>query len=137
MEGSNDTLDKDSRKIQPAIDNLRNIVRTAKSRGVKPYLATLPPKNPNGCCPINRGGGSALVQPFNDQLKSMAFSENVPVVDVYDALNSDVARYIGPDGLHPTVQGYAKIADTFFAAIMKTLEVPTSGTVRAPVVRAR
>jgi lysophospholipase L1-like esterase len=107
------------------------MVREARSRGVKPYLATIPPKKMSG----ERSNGWGLVQPFNDQLKSMAFSENVPVVDVYDALNSNINMYIGDDGLHPKVDGYAKIADTFFAAIVKTLEVPTNTTTARARVR--
>src|SRR5438477_384400 len=129
MEGSNDVTN-DSRSIQPAIDNLRVMVKTAKSRGVKPYLGTIPPKDPTRCY-LSRCAGAQLVGPFNDQLKSMASSENVPVVDVNDALRTDIGKYIGFDGLHPTVEGYAKIADTFFTAIMKTLEVPTNTPITA------
>jgi lysophospholipase L1-like esterase len=142
MEGTNDVGGQDALLFSPAIANLRKMVREAKNRGVKPYIATIPPKKMSG----SRSFGWALVPTFNDLLKSMASSENVPVVDVYDALYPQIGDYIGDDGLHPTAAGYAKIADTFFAAIMETLEVPAAQTsiqplsahpVRAPVVRAR
>jgi lysophospholipase L1-like esterase len=131
MEGSNDVGDRDSRVLPASIANLRQMLRDARSRGVRPYLATIPPQNGNGCCP-DRGLGWYLVPGLNDQIRSLAASEGVPLVDVYQALNSDVNTFIGFDGLHPTVAGYAKIADLFFAAIMQTLEVPAATTVATP-----
>jgi hypothetical protein len=54
-------------------------------------------------------------------------AENVPLVDVYTALNADITTFIGTiDGLHPTPAGYARIASTFLDAIEKNLE-QTSG----------
>ena len=116
---------------------MRQMLRNAKGRGVQPYLATIPPENPSGCCPP-RGGASQMVPGFNDQLRSLAASENVPLVDVYQALNTAVGTYIGFDGLHPTAPGYAKMADTFFTSIMQTLEVPTATTLarRRATIRA-
>jgi hypothetical protein len=38
--------------------------------------------------------------------------------------------YLGPDGLHPSGDGYAKIADLFFTAIKSTLETSSSSGVR-------
>ena len=129
MEGSNDVTDRDIALLPAAIANLRQMLRTAKGRGLRPYLATIPPQNPKGF----RGAfGAGLVPAFDDQVRSLAASESVPLVDVYQALNTDIGTFIGPDGMHPTVAGYAKIADVFFASIMQTLEVPAPTTVRAP-----
>lgn len=129
MEGSNDVTDRDITLLPAAIANLRQMLRTAKGRGLRPYLATIPPQNPKGF----RGAfGAGLVPAFDNQIRSLAASESVPLVDVYQALNTDINTFIGPDGLHPTVAGYAKIADVFFASIMQTLEVPAATTVRAP-----
>jgi len=116
MEGSNDVNDKNT---GPAIANLRTMLRDAKSRGIRPYLATIPPEIPNN----DRGRGAALVPDFNNQVRDLAASESVPLVDVYAALNTAPADYIGFDGLHPNEKGYAKIADTFFDSIKATLEV--------------
>jgi lysophospholipase L1-like esterase len=124
MEGANDLADA---TLLPALANLRQMLRNAKHAGVRPYLATISPENPNGCCP-DRGLSAALVPGLNDQIRSLAASEGVPLVDVYQALNSDVNTFIGFDGLHPTAAGYAKIADVFFAAIVQTLEVPAATT---------
>jgi lysophospholipase L1-like esterase len=129
MEGSNDVTDRDSRLLSTSIANLRQMLRTAKGRGLRPYLATIPPQNPNGF----RGAfGAGLVPAFDDQVRSLAASENVPLVDVYQTLNADIGKFIGPDGLHPSIAGYAKIADLFFASITQTLEAPVPATIGAP-----
>jgi lysophospholipase L1-like esterase len=120
MEGTNDLNDRDD-SIEPAvIATLQRMLRDAKGRGVRPYLATIPPENPHGF----RGLASSLVPGFNDRIRTLAMSERVPLVDVYQALNTDINTFIGFDGLHPTVAGQAKIADLFFAAIEQTLEAP-------------
>jgi hypothetical protein len=45
MEGSNDLLANDATDIKPAIDNLRAMIRTARGRNIRPYIATVPPMN--------------------------------------------------------------------------------------------
>ena len=49
------------------------------------------------------------------------------LVDVYQGFGGNLAL-IGPDGLHPSADGYAKIADLFFTAIKQTLETPSTST---------
>jgi lysophospholipase L1-like esterase len=120
MEGTNDLNDRDA-SIEPVvIATLQQMLRDAKGRGVRPYLATIPPENPHGF----RGLAWSLVPGLNDRIRTLAMSEHVPLVEVYQALNTDINTFIGFDGLHPTVAGYAKIADLFFAAIEQTLEAP-------------
>jgi lysophospholipase L1-like esterase len=127
MEGSNDAnaIPRDSLVEPAAIANLRLMVRNAKSRRVRAYLATIPPENPNGF----RGVGAAVVPEFNDRIRALAVSEGVPLVDVYAALNTDISTYIGFDGLHPTKEGYAQMADVFLTAIEQTLEVPPPSSI--------
>src|SRR5262245_12235803 len=122
MDGANDLIEGDSRKIGPAIGNIQFMVRDAKSRGMKVYLGTLPPQDPLACCP-RRGSGAALVNPYNDGIRSMASAEGVALVDVNSAFNGDTKTLIDFDGLHPTAAGYQKIADTFLKSITETLEV--------------
>ena len=50
-----------------------------------------------------------------------------PLVDVYQGFGGNLAL-VGPDGLHPSADGYAKIADLFFTAIKQTLETPVAAT---------
>jgi lysophospholipase L1-like esterase len=125
MEGSND-LGKaigplgDPTTPARAIDGLRSMILDARRRGIRPYLATIPPMRDG-----SRGGAQALVPRFNDSVRTLALQQGVmPVVDVYAALNADVNTYIGFDGLHPTPQGYVMVADTFFNVIKQTLETP-------------
>jgi lysophospholipase L1-like esterase len=126
MEGSNDVnaMVKDLAVEPVAIGNLRQMLDLAKSKGVRPYLATIPPMNPGG----TRGIGAGLVPEFNNELAGLAASEQVPLVGIYQALATDIGTNIGPDGLHPTVAGYAKIADTFFSSIKQTLETSPTTT---------
>jgi lysophospholipase L1-like esterase len=125
MEGANDLLETRDAAVEPlVIAGLQQMVRDAKSRAIRPYLATIPPEQ-DGCCP-DRGISWRQVPDFNNLIRNLAVQEGVPLVDVYQALVGDVADYIGFDGLHPTAQGYTKIADTFFAALTQTLGVAQS-----------
>jgi len=133
MEGANDINSRDSATIAPTIAIMDRMVRDATSRGIRVFLATLPPQNPLG--PL--GTCAILVQPYNDSLKSVAAADNATLVDVYQAFGGDTTTLIGPDGLHPTVAGYQRIADTFFASIKQTLELPGSpATLSLPPVNA-
>jgi len=131
MEGTNDLADRDSFDIPPAIANLRSMIRIAKSAGRRVFLATVPPMVPGR----PRALAWSLVPVLNDQIRSLAASENVTLVDVYGALAVGADQSIGFDGEHPSADGYAKIADTFFAAIKSALEAPaTTSTSRTFVL---
>jgi len=125
MEGTNDLTVKDSLIITPAINGLRQMVRDAKSRSMRPFLATIPPINPGGF----RGATYAwfLVPDFNASVRTLAASESVPLVDVNQAFGGDFSL-LGLDGLHPNSVGYQRIADTFFAAIRQTLEIQSAAS---------
>jgi lysophospholipase L1-like esterase len=118
MEGTNDLFEQDPLDIPPAITNLRAMVRDGRSRNLRVYLATVPPMNPLG----RRGGAWNLVPVLNDQIRSVAFQEGVPLVDINQAFGGNLSL-LSSDGLHPNADGYARIADTFFLAIRATLEV--------------
>jgi lysophospholipase L1-like esterase len=98
---------------------IERMVEEARTRGMRVFLGTvLPPRS---------SGGKAIAQvwidDFNARLRIVAARQGVTLVDTYAALRTDVTRYIGIDGLHPTEAGYAKLADTFFQAIQTNLEV--------------
>jgi len=120
MEGTNDIANRDDRVEPAVIFGLQQMVRDAKSRGIRPYLATIPPQNQMGF----RGLAWSLVPGFNDRVRALAAAEGVTLVDVYQGFNNDVTTLIGFDGLHPTAEGYTRIADVFFARIKETLEAP-------------
>jgi lysophospholipase L1-like esterase len=129
MEGTNDVYKARNGTGNPnlvldaAAAGLRSMIGDAKSRNILPFLATIPPINPSGF----RGMvyGAELVPGFNDRIRSLAASENVPLVDIYQAFGGNLTL-LGADGVHPTPKGYRKIAGTFFDAIQGALEVKTS-----------
>ena len=123
MDGANDLIEGDARKVAPAVSGVQSMVRDARSRGLRVYLASLPPQDPLACCP-RRGSGAGLVNTYNSQLRSVATAENATFVDVNSAFNGNTTTLIDRDGLHPTAAGYQVIADTFFKAITDTLELP-------------
>ena len=123
MEGSNDVnfAVKDSKVLDSAIANLQKMIRAAKSAGLVPYIATIPPMNPGAvCC---RSAGAALVSGFDDRVRQLATSEGITLVDVFRAFNGDLSL-LSSDGLHPNALGYERIAGTFFQSISTTLELP-------------
>jgi len=127
MEGANDLGNQSSGSVRDhALANMQAMVRLAKGRGVKVFLATLPPQNPLACCP-RRGTGNILLPSYNDGLRGLAIAENITGVDVNAAFNGDLTQ-IGPDGLHPTAVGYQTIATEFFSRIRATLETAPATT---------
>jgi lysophospholipase L1-like esterase len=128
MEGSND-LDNvagaDSATQLGAIGSaaaaLRLLVDDAKSVGIRPLLATIPPMSPAG----RRGEGAGLVTMLNDRIVQIGGAENLTIVDVYTAFNGNLSL-LGDDGLHPNESGYGVIADAFFAAIKNAFEAKTA-----------
>jgi hypothetical protein len=138
MEGANDIANASPSAIAAGLGRM---IDNARSRGMKVFLATIPPENASSqCIPGCRGGSAGLVLPFNDAVRALAASRGVPLVDVFQAFHGDVLTLIGTDGLHPTAAGYQVIADTFFASIKQTLEISTPTTTstsfRMPFVTA-
>jgi lysophospholipase L1-like esterase len=119
MEGANDLADRDDRVTSSVTSSIRSMIGDARSRNVRPFLATIPPEVPGP-----RALAWSLVAPFNDELRALAASEGVTLVDVYAALNVNTGLYVAGDGLHLTEAGYAKVADVFFTALKTTLERP-------------
>ena len=135
MEGTNDLFKARNVTGNPngvlgsAAAGLRSMVGDAKSRNIRPFLATIPPMNPAG----SRGAvyGAEFVTDFNERIRSIAAAENVALVDVHLAFGGNLAL-LSADGVHPNPGGYQKIADAFLAAIKSTAEVsaPASASLR-------
>ena len=64
----------------------------------------------------------AVIMSFNSRVRAHRRPEGAVLVDVYPAFETDLNRYIGLDGLHPTEAGYQKLAELFFDAIRSDLE---------------
>ena len=124
LEGVNDLASAGSAGISPMISNLRTMIQQAQGRGIRVFLGTLLPEIPNA----QRAGAQPFIVPANDQIRALAGSTGATLVDVYQALIGSLTTFIGPDGLHPTEQGYQMITRTFFDAIRQRLEVAPTTT---------
>lgn len=103
--------------ITAIVNAMEDMVRDAQYQGVAVFVATLPPQRPGGL----RAAGASLVDPYNVALKAMAQKKGATVVDINAQLP---LALIGQDGLHPTEEGYQKMAEIFQAAIAAAYEVP-------------
>lgn len=122
MEGANDLTSRGEAGIEPALDALAGMVDDARQRGALVFLATLPPQRATS----PKGYSAHLIPGFNRGVRDVAVAEGARLVDVYEALSTDVDRFIGVDGLHPTEAGYRRIAEVFLEAIKATMEKPAS-----------
>lgn len=120
QEGANDV----NQNVSPAAigASLTTMVREARTRGVQVLLGTLLPQRPLGVGGSCRGFGADNVPAANTQIRGVAAAEGATLVDLYQVFSSDTGTLIGPDGLHPSEAGYAKIADVFFDAIKQRFE---------------
>jgi lysophospholipase L1-like esterase len=132
MEGVNEFFFDDS--ASQAAGSLRAQVQRAKAGGAKQvFLATLPPEIAGS----RRAWGAPHLSDLNGRIRDIAAQEQVVLVDVFTALNTDVTRYISSqeaygkccssdsgwaDGLHLTRAGRVKLAETFFDAIKANFE---------------
>jgi acyl-CoA thioesterase-1 len=136
-EGANDINNATDAQVLSSLSNIRNMVRFAKGRGVRVFLGTMTPQRPYACNPC-RAGGVSNIPGYNLGLQAIAASEGVGLVDVFAAFHGDVTTLIGPDGLHPTADGYRVMAGAFFDSIKTALEIPSTtiapSSLHAPVV---
>jgi lysophospholipase L1-like esterase len=125
MEGTNDIYGGTGGNplgIPPAIANLRRMIRDARSRGLRVFLATVPPANPAA---VPRGAERYQAIPLlNAEIRQLAIAEGVTPVDVFNAFNNNFA-YLAPDGTHPNAEGYELIATTFYEVLRNELQAST------------
>ena len=116
LEGANDVNGGTS--LAQVNASLATMIQAARGRG-QVFVATVPPQRAGACRSFNPSG----VRPLDDQIRSTVRTEGAVLVDIYDVVFGGVPDpFIGKDGLHPTVDGYARIADAFFAAITARLQ---------------
>ena len=77
-------------------------------------VATLPPQR------LPKGNAGAFLTRYNSGLRAMAAKKGATLVD----LNAQIPlSMISSDGLHPSEEGYQRIAEVFFDAIKTKYEV--------------
>jgi lysophospholipase L1-like esterase len=106
------------------IASLRELIRTARSRGIRVFLGTLLPERAGSC----RARQPAAIPGVNDQIRALAASEGATLVDLYAAFLGRLDVLLGEDGLHPNVAGYEAMAQTFFNSIRDTLEAAATAS---------
>lgn len=118
LEGRNDLAALGTPGVQRAWRALDTMAKEIRGRGARTFIATLPPQRTTGTLRVSQ----ADLESLNNLIRTTARGEGAVLVDLYAALSTDINRFIGVDGAHPTEAGYQKIAETFFAAIRQDLE---------------
>lgn len=107
------------RGLPRAVAALEQMAKEARARGARVFVATLTPTIPGRL----RSEPTDVLLAYNEAIRNLAFGEGAVLVDLHDAVLPNVNSWIGVDGLHPTEAGYARMAETFAAAIQSELEV--------------
>jgi lysophospholipase L1-like esterase len=119
LEGVNDLNENGAAGESDALAALSSMIGDAQAAGDKVLVGTLLPQVPGG----QRAYAVDLIQPFNVQLTQMVASHGAVLVDLYDTFAADLSL-IGPDGLHPTALGYAKMAQLWADKIESLYQEP-------------
>jgi lysophospholipase L1-like esterase len=114
MEGTNDaTFRKTPESI---VANLRAMVHVVKAAGSIPILGTI---IPNFRDTENGIQAQGIIDDVNAQLPDVATEEGIRLVDTFSAMN-DHGLY-GGDDLHPTQEGYDRLASAWRPAVIDAL----------------
>ena len=119
LSGHNDIPRGENGAASAAANEVRIMAQGAKSAGARVFIATPVPGRPGG----NRTIDPFLLSDYAGRMRNVAATEGAVLVDLYASMQADVFRYIGVDGLHPNEAGYTRIAELFFEAIQRELEV--------------
>jgi lysophospholipase L1-like esterase len=119
LEGHNDIPSGADGAASGAAREIGMMVAEARNRGAIVFLGTPVPARPNG----NRTIQTFLLVDYANRMRAVAAERGAILVDLYSLMLPDVFRYIGVDGLHPNEAGYTRIAELFFEAIQRELEV--------------
>jgi lysophospholipase L1-like esterase len=102
-----------------AANEVRIMAQGAKVQGARVFIGTPVPGRPGG----NKTIDPFLLLDYANRMRAIASQEGAVLVDLYALMLPDVFRYIGVDGLHPNEAGYTRMAELFFEAIQRELEV--------------
>jgi len=120
LEGVNDIIvaQTSGLGIDTAERGVSALAADARNRRARVFIVNLPPTRAG-----RRHVPLSTIQAFNDRLRVVARGEGALLIDVFSALLPDVDAMVGSDGLHLTVAGYQRVAETVFAAIRDDLEI--------------
>ena len=109
-------------------DDLRLMARSAQVRGAEVLLATLTPIG--DIREQETPGFRGVVQDLNRHIRDLANSIGIgPAVDLANKMSQSL---ISADGIHPTREGYVRIAEIFFREMVRRFEVPKMTSMLRP-----
>jgi lysophospholipase L1-like esterase len=117
MHGINDITFLGMAGVRQVADYVDRMAKDARFAGAQVMICTLLPPRPGGF----RAADPAVVDAYNRVLRDVARGEGAVLVD-FQAQGFDV-RYIGVDGLHPTDEGYTRMAEILFSQARALFEV--------------
>lgn len=120
LTGANDLIAEGPRAIRSVVEVIERLTRDAQGRGIHVVLSTLPPQRPGS----PKGFASREVVQLNAQILGLCSRYRTLCADVYTAMGGDFTPLIGADGLHPTLAGYDRMAETYFDVIVAAFERP-------------
>jgi len=109
MEGVNDATHLVAASTVAA--NLRGMVRSTNDAGGLAILSTITPRTNGGFM----GGANGIINTYNELIVPMARNEGALLVDQWAAFYRKAHLY--SDFVHPNVQGYAHMAQTWFRGL--------------------
>lgn len=119
LTGHNDIPKGADGAASAAATEVRIMAQGAKAQGARVFIGTPVPGRPNG----NRTIDPLLLLDYANRMRAIASQEGAVLVDLHALMLPDVFRYIGVDGLHPNEAGYTRMAELFYEAIQRELEV--------------
>jgi lysophospholipase L1-like esterase len=132
LEGANDLNTRRGDAISTIIHGLEDMAGKAERRNIAVFLATFPPQNPAG----KRGNGANYVPELNQKIRALAADEGAILVDLYAGFGGSWVGYIGEDGLHPTPQGYDRMAEIWRDKIQEIYDRPAPASQQLPTLTA-
>jgi lysophospholipase L1-like esterase len=122
QEGINELHGGHAASIPGIVNALQSMIRQARGRGVRVFVATLLPERGCSCRSYDYADGKDDIVPANDQIRAMAAAEGADLVDLHPPFSGETTTLLGLDGLHPNEAGYSRMAELFFEAIRQKLE---------------
>jgi acyl-CoA thioesterase I len=115
LEGTNDAeacLD-----TNVAANNLRNMVRIARTNQSIPIIGTIPPSFRNNPC------ADDFINEINNSIRGFTSAENIVIAEIFNGMNQRELFGVSPgrDPLHPNEQGYRVMADIWFQAMLQAI----------------
>ncbi len=116
MFGANDVYPLHAISIDTFIFNLGQLIDKSRNYGVEPILGTITP-NTN----LKKGfPGTIIEQSWNPRIRELAEEKKVVLADHYAAMVTGWNGYTSGDGVHLNRYGNAKMAETWYEALLKS-----------------